>query len=239
MQAARPEALAAAFAGFDPTDQQVFAVRDFVKGMAAIRARVTPKLTALGASLAPRLTATLGEPFFPHVAKHMRRTVNTPPETWVAFGRDPRKYKAYAFLGIIASGRGVDVRLVLKDEAERDKRTLAEAIERERTRLPEILGAVPDLGWYVGLPGKPRKPGEPSIPVADLPEGFWADLADALRTRKSALVEVGMGWGKGDRLLSGPKFERHALRAMASLYPLYRLATVPGERLDRRARARR
>lgn len=220
------------FSGFEPADHQVFAITDFVKGMAAIRSRVTPKLTALGESLAPRLTAALGEPFFPHVAKHMRRSVNTPPETWVAFGRDPRKYKMYAFLGVIASRRGVDVRLVLKDEAEGDKATLADALARERKRLPDLLAATPDLGWYLGLPGRPRKPGEGPILVADLPQAFWADLAESLRTRKSSLVEIGMGWPKGDRLLAGPEFERAALRAMASLYPLYRLATTPGARLD-------
>lgn len=225
-----------AFSGFEPADHEVFGIRDFAKGMAAIRSRVTPKLTALGASLSPRLTAALGEPFFPHVAKHMRRTVNTPPETWVAFGRDPRKYKMYAFLGVVASGRGVDVRLVLKDEAAGDKRVLADALDRERTRLPDLFAATPDLGWYLGLPGRPRSPAEPPIAVGDLPSGFWEDLAAALRARKSSLVEIGVGWPKGDRLLAGPAFERTALRAMASLYPLYRLATAPGATLSGKRR---
>lgn len=224
--------LAPDFRGFEPADHAAFAIADFASGMAAIRARVTPKLAALGEALAPRLTVALGEPFFPHVAKHARRTVNTPPETWVALGRDPRRYKRHAFLGIVASVRGVDVRLVLKDEAEADKRVLADGLERERTRLPELLATLPDLGWYLGVPGRPREPDEPPVRVAELPDGFWRELARTLRTRKASLVEVGMGWPKGDRIVRGPGFERAALRAMTALYPLYRLATTPGARLD-------
>ncbi len=239
MRASTSGADTRAFTGFEPADYQVFGITDFAKGMAAIRSRVTPKLTALGETLAPRLTAAVGEPFFPHVAKHARRTVNTPPETWMALGRDPRKYKAYAFLGVIASGRGVDVRLVLKDEAEVDKATLAGALVRERKRLPELLATTQELGWYLGLPGKPRKPQEGPIALADLPGGFFEGMAETLRTRKSAIVDVGMGWPREDRRLAGPEFERLALRAMASLYPLYRLATRPGARLDGQVRLSR
>lgn len=232
MRATTPRAGTVAFAGFEPADYQVFAIKDFAKGMAALRARVSPKLAALGEALCPRLSAAVGEPFFPHVAKHMRRTVNTPTETWVALGRDPKKYKMYAFLGVVASGRGVDVRLVLKDEAAGDKRTLADAILRERRRLADLFAAQSDLGWFLGLPGKPRKADEPPIPVSRLPEGFWEEVAEGLRRRASSLFDIGFAWPRTDRRLAGPEFERMALCAMVSLYPLYRLATTPGARLD-------
>jgi uncharacterized protein YktB (UPF0637 family) len=225
MRATTSRAETPAFGGFDSADYQVFAIKDFAKGMTALRARVTPKLAALGGALAPRLAAAVGEPFFPHVARHARRTVNTPPETWVALGRDPKKYKTYAFLGVVASGRGVDVRLVLKDEAAGDKRTLADAILRERRRLADLLAALPDLAWYLGLPGKPRKPAEDPLPVSRLRDAFWEEAAEGLRTRASSLFDIGFAWPRTDSRLAGPGFERVALRAMVSLYPLYRLAT--------------
>ncbi|HWP35186.1 MAG TPA: DUF1054 family protein [Thermodesulfobacteriota bacterium] len=218
------------FGGFEEADYRVFTIRTFAEAMAAIRARVTPKLEALGARLAPALSAASGEPFFAHVARHARRTVNPPPETWVAFGRDPRKYKPFAYLGVVVGARGVDVRLVLKDES-RDKATLADALVRERRRLAGWLREVPGLAWYASLPGAPREPGEEPVPVASLGARFLDDLADALRTRKAQEVELGFGWPKGDRRLAGPGFERLALRSLVTLVPLYRLATRPTARL--------
>jgi hypothetical protein len=222
---------APAFVGFHPADYQVFRIKDFAAGMAALRARVTPKLGALGESLAPKLTATLGEPFHAHVAKHARRTVNTPHETWVAFGRDPRKYKAFAFLGLVAHAKGLDARLVLKDEAMIDKRVLADALRRERDGARAVLAGIPGLAWYQGLPGKPRAPDAPPIPVADLPPDFLDDLADSLRTRKSAIAEFGVPFTAADPRLASAEVEQLALRALTSLHPLYRLATRPRARV--------
>ena len=78
---------------FTPRDFQVFALPDFARRMAAIRGIVRPKLEALGASLEPAVGRIAGSPVFAHVARHARRTVNPPDDTWVAFGPDRRGYK--------------------------------------------------------------------------------------------------------------------------------------------------
>ncbi|MDQ0168823.1 uncharacterized protein YktB (UPF0637 family) [Paenibacillus tundrae] len=72
------------FSGFNNRDFDVFQVPGLEPRMEMLIERVRPKLEALGAELAPYLTELCGEEMFVHVAKHARRTVNPPIDTWVA-----------------------------------------------------------------------------------------------------------------------------------------------------------
>src|SRR5262245_66366642 len=78
---------------FTAAEFQIFAIPGFAARMAAIRADVQPKLEALGDALALPLARVAKVEIFPHVARHARRTVNPPDDTWVAFGPDRRGYK--------------------------------------------------------------------------------------------------------------------------------------------------
>jgi hypothetical protein len=71
---------------FAPKDFRVFDLRGFADRIAAIRVQVRPKLEGLGAALAPDVAQLTGTEIHAHVAKHARRTVNPPEDTWVAFG---------------------------------------------------------------------------------------------------------------------------------------------------------
>src|SRR2546422_2577848 len=75
-------------------DFKVFDVEGFRPRMAELRSRVRPKLEVLGKSLAPSVSRSLGGEVFAHVAKHARRTVNPPDDTWVAFSPDARDRKS-------------------------------------------------------------------------------------------------------------------------------------------------
>src|SRR6202046_1235637 len=120
--------------GFTPSDFAVFRIEGFSARMQEIYARVRPKLVRLGDELAPELTRKLHLEFFPHVARHARRTANPPPETWAAFGPSPRGYKRYGYLALCISGAGLHARIVVKAEA--DQRTeMARGLKREADRL--------------------------------------------------------------------------------------------------------
>ncbi|MEC0090099.1 YktB family protein [Paenibacillus macquariensis] len=82
------------FTGFTQKDFDVFQVPGLEHRMEALIENVRPKLTILGAELAPFLSALCGEEIFPHVAKHARRKVNPPNDTWVAWAANKRGYKA-------------------------------------------------------------------------------------------------------------------------------------------------
>jgi uncharacterized protein YktB (UPF0637 family) len=78
---------------FKLADFKVFDIQDFNQRMAAIRTRIRPKLTSIGQGVAPKLSQLVDRPLHVHVARHARRTVNAPDDTWAAFGNSPRGYK--------------------------------------------------------------------------------------------------------------------------------------------------
>lgn len=82
------------FTGFNQQDFDVFQVPGLEQRMEALIANVRPKLEILGREISPFLSALCGEEMFPHVAKHARRTVNPPNDTWVAWAANKRGYKA-------------------------------------------------------------------------------------------------------------------------------------------------
>ncbi|HEY2493957.1 MAG TPA: DUF1054 domain-containing protein [Paenibacillus sp.] len=82
------------FTGFNQQDFDVFQVPGLEHRMEALIANVRPKLEILGGEISPFLSALCGEEMYPHVAKHARRTVNPPNDTWVAWAANKRGYKA-------------------------------------------------------------------------------------------------------------------------------------------------
>ncbi|WP_251549238.1 YktB family protein [Neobacillus muris] len=81
------------FSGFTKEDFDVFLIDGLEPRMEALKTSIRPKLEALGHYFAPALSALTGEEMFAHVAKHARRTINPPKDTWVAFANNPRGYK--------------------------------------------------------------------------------------------------------------------------------------------------
>lgn len=81
------------FNGFNDSDFKVFQTQGLDERMEEIINQIRPKLEALGNKYAEELTALTGEEMFFHVAKHARRTVNPPKDTWVAFAPNKRGYK--------------------------------------------------------------------------------------------------------------------------------------------------
>ena len=91
------------FPGFTAADFKVFDIPGFKPRMAAIQTRIRPKLEAAGRNLLPDVARIGGGPAFVHVAKHARRTVNPPDDTWVAFAGDKRGYKKHCHFKLAVS----------------------------------------------------------------------------------------------------------------------------------------
>lgn len=81
------------FQGFTAADFNVFKIDGLEPRMEALQERIRPKLTYLGEHFSQELSILLGDEMFPHVAKHARRTINPPKDTWVAFAANKRGYK--------------------------------------------------------------------------------------------------------------------------------------------------
>lgn len=81
------------FKNFTNEDFEVFQIDGLESRMEALKERIRPKLESLGQHFAPTLTTLTGDEMFVHVAKHARRTINPPKDTWVAFANNSRGYK--------------------------------------------------------------------------------------------------------------------------------------------------
>jgi uncharacterized protein YktB (UPF0637 family) len=105
------------FDGFTKKDFDVFSINDFDQRMDALKTIIRPKLDYLGQYFSPILAAMTGEEMFAHVAKHARRKVNPPKDTWVAIATNPRGYKMLPHFQIGLWGSHVFIWLAVIYEA--------------------------------------------------------------------------------------------------------------------------
>jgi uncharacterized protein YktB (UPF0637 family) len=200
--------------GFSAADFAVFKLEGFSERMQQIYARVRPRLMKLGDELAPELARKFDLEFFPHVARHARRTVNPPPETWAAFGPSPRGYKRYGYLALCISGTGLHARIVVKSEADR-RPEMARGLESNAIRLAKSLrgtGVARYEKWnFSAIPAE--------RPVDD---EFFTALAEGL-CKKTGGIDVGFGWNVRDAL----RLDRaELLDAYRELEPVYRIVNA-------------
>ncbi|MDE1382345.1 YktB family protein [Bacillus paralicheniformis] len=78
---------------FTEEDFRTFTIEGLDARMSVLKETVRPKLEGLGGHFAPVLSALTGDEMFVHVAKHARRSVNPPDDSWVAFANNKRGYK--------------------------------------------------------------------------------------------------------------------------------------------------
>lgn len=83
------------FAGFSKKDFDTFHIEGLEERMEAIQTRIQPKFNEIGGLLTSDLSAMLGTEMFLHIARHARRTVNPPKDTWLAICNNKRGYKQH------------------------------------------------------------------------------------------------------------------------------------------------
>jgi uncharacterized protein YktB (UPF0637 family) len=197
--------------GFRQADFEVFEVEGFSARMEKLYAHVRPKLIRLGDELAPELARKLHLELFPNVARHVRRTVNPPPETWVAFGPSPRGYKRYGYLALCISRAGLHARAVVKSEAD-SRPAMARQLKAAGTQLMRDFEGTPIARYetwdFAHLPAAGRADAE-----------FFAAMAATL-SKKTGWIDLGFGWNVRDSL----RLDRaEVIEAFHELEPLYRL----------------
>lgn len=83
------------FAGFNQKDFDTFTIEGLEERMKAIQERIQPKFRIIGEALTSELSVKTGNEMFLHIAKHARRTVNPPKDTWLAIAANKRGYKQH------------------------------------------------------------------------------------------------------------------------------------------------
>ncbi|MGH7277171.1 MAG: DUF1054 family protein [Candidatus Rokuibacteriota bacterium] len=203
---------------FGAADFKCFEVKGFQPRMAEIRARVRPKLEALGHRLAPDISRATAGDTFTHVAKHARRTVNPPDDTWVAFGPDARGYKKHPHFKVALSRSSVRFLFEVGPE-HAEKRRWAAAWKKNVGRLGPVLRRVKGMAWF-----KNEHDDEPAALLADMTPEALAHLGDELlRTRDGQLVLGRVVSAADAARWMEPQYRAAALETFRALAPLYRL----------------
>jgi uncharacterized protein YktB (UPF0637 family) len=164
------------------------------------------------------VASVTGGETFAHVAKHARRTVNPPDDTWVAFGPDKRGYKKSCHFKVAVSRHSI--RFLFEAGPEyAEKKKWAAALRKGAPRLATALRKAKGLAWF-----KNEHDEEPAALLADLSTDEIARLGDELtRTRDGQFVvgrripaDEAARWGLGE-------YQKAALATFEALAPLYRL----------------
>jgi uncharacterized protein YktB (UPF0637 family) len=203
---------------FSAADFKVFEVKGFATRMDGIRTRIRPKLEALGTTLAPAIRHATGEETFPHVARHARRTVNPPDDTWVAFAASARGYKKHSHFKVAVSRHCVRFLFEAGPEHE-DKRKFVVAWKKAAPRLGPVFRRVKGLSWF-----KNEHDEEPSASLADLSQEAFCDLADELTRIRDGQLIVGRAISANEvSRWADPDCRDAALDTFRAMAPLYRL----------------
>ncbi len=120
-------------------DFRVFEIDGLDERMDALTSQIRPKFHQLGDYFSAYFSAKTGDEFYPHVAKHARRTVNPPKDSWVAFAPYKRGYKALPHFQIGLWGSHLFIVLAVIYEAP-NKTEMAERL-LQNTSLFETLNS--------------------------------------------------------------------------------------------------
>lgn len=203
-----------AFDGFTPADFAVFSLPGFEERMTALKQVVRPKLETLGGLLAPRLSEMVGMPMYAHVAKHARRTVNPPKDTWVAFSANARGYKAHPHFQVGLWGSHVFALFAMIYEAPQ-KAHFARQLRENRKAL--------QLPAHFVWSGDHTQPG--ARPHAEMDAEAFARFLDRLETVRKAEALCGIHLMADDPILrDGEELVARFEAAFRATLPLYRLA---------------
>ncbi|QHL03399.1 DUF1054 family protein [Staphylococcus aureus] len=122
---------------FKPKDFKAFNVEGLDARMEALNEYIRPQLHELGEYFSDFFTSQTGETFYPHVAKHARRSGNPPKDTWVAFATSKRGYKMLPHFQIGMFEDQLFVMFGIMHEA-KDKATRAKVFERKFKAIQQL-----------------------------------------------------------------------------------------------------
>ncbi|AOV08392.1 YktB family protein [Sporosarcina ureilytica] len=190
-------------------DFDVFTIDGLANRMGALQTLVQPKFEILGRHFADRLSARGRDEFFPHVAKHARRTVNPPTDSWVAIAPSKRGYKALPHfqIGLWNTHLFIIIAVIYENP---DKKGIAERLELNTNKLL----ALPDT--FI-VSGDHMKPDAQYISQENLEK-----LLTRLQSVKKAEFLVGRHLTKEDATkMSEKQFITFAKETVERLLPIY------------------
>lgn len=203
-------------AGFTSSDFDVFQLQGLEERMQGIQTKIQPKFRAIGERLTGELELRSGNEMYLHIAKHARRKVNPPKDTWLAICDNKRGYKAHPHFQLGLFDDHLFIWLALIYEVPNKKNIAANLLNH----LDEVIAAVPQD--YV-LSMDHMKKGCAS--TGDMTEEDWQTSLVRFRDVQKAELLIGRHLQSDDKLLlDGEALLAYATSTYEQLMPLYRLA---------------
>lgn len=202
------------FSGFSEQDFDCMTVPGLEPRMEAIIDQVRPKLTSLGNTVSPYLSALCGEEMYPHVAKHARRKVNPPNDTWIAWASNKRGYKALPHfqVGMFSTHLFIIFAVIYESP---NKVVFADYLEKHTAKVKKL---VPD-GFYWSTDHL-----DPNGTLhKDCDNQSLKALADRLKTVKKSEIMCGLRLERDNAILrNGDQLLTTIEETFSTLLPLYR-----------------
>jgi uncharacterized protein YktB (UPF0637 family) len=197
---------------WDSNDFDLFSINGLEKRMNALQTLVQPKFEKLGRHFADQLSAHGSDEFFPHVARHLRRTVNPPTDSWVAVAPSKRGYKALPHfqIGLWQTHLFIIIAVIYENP---DKKGIAVRLENNIN----VLTSLPDSYIVSGDHMKPE-----AIHIAETGKEGLKKLLTRLQTVKKAEFLVGRHLSREDATsMTNDEFFAFAEETVDQLLPVY------------------
>lgn len=193
-------------------DFNVFNIEGLENRMSALQSIIQPKFHKLGERYSDLLSAHGTGEFFPHVARHARRTVNPPTDSWVAFAPAKRGYKALPHfqIGLWETHLFIIIAVIYENP---NKQTISE-------RFSKNLHSLTNLGADYIISGDHMKPDAQLI--SEVGKDGITKVLDRLYNVKKAELLIGRHLKREDAIkMSKSEFIEYADDTFSELLPIY------------------
>ncbi|HEX5564289.1 MAG TPA: DUF1054 domain-containing protein [Sporosarcina sp.] len=195
-------------------DFNVFSIEGLEHRMNGLQTKIQPKFQVIGEQISMYLSSRGTGEFFPHVAKHARRTVNPPNDSWVAFAPAKRGYKALPHFQIGLWGSHLFIILAVIYENP-DKKGIAERLSQK----VNVLTSLPEDFVVSGDHMKPE-----AFRINDIGTEGVERLLERLSSVKKAEFIIGKHLVRDDATtLSKKEFFNFAEETIDRLFPIYNI----------------
>ncbi|MDQ6420880.1 DUF1054 domain-containing protein [Paenibacillus sp. LHD-117] len=202
--------------GFTHADFGVFRLEGLDERMKGIQSLIQPKFRMIGEKLAEELAERSGHEMFLHIAKHARRTVNAPKDTWLSICGNKRGYKAHPHFQLGLFDDHVFIWLALIYEVPNKKAIAAAYLDQ----MDEVIGAVP-TGYKLSLDHMKKDAADTGL----MDDEAWKTALIRFRDVQKAELLIGRHIAADDLMLrDGERLLDFALETYDALMPLYKLA---------------
>lgn len=193
---------------FTRKDFDIFTIEGLSPRMDALKKDLQPKLATIGERIKPLLQQHINEPLYLHVAKHQRRTVNPPVDSWFALSTNKRGYKKHPHFEVGLFKDRVFVYFCLMHNLP-DKAKLAQHLIEHQSILDEL-----DASFVFSLDHYDKE--------AKSLEVLTHQSLSYLRNTKRADFLIGKQLKKQTVIaMNGADFDQFIIDTFQSLLPLY------------------